>query len=141
MSSFSRAHDEEKLKFVEEINRTINDTVKALVRRERKACDDEVLDQYHKLLRIKISRDDYEPYKRRLYRRYLHERKRKINEIKRNHKNKVKVLKDQIDKMMNDDQLYVDQLKEMYNVNLAEHKRAIYDAYIKKTSTKSYTDF
>ena len=127
--------------FVESINEKIDTIISELVRKERKICDEEILDRYHKLLRVKINKDDFEPYKRRLRRRYLRERKKKIKDIKDNHKEKLKELKDQIQGLMKDDQYYVDELQDIYDVKLAEHKRAIYNAYIKKASTRSYAEF
>ena len=127
--------------FVEEINAKINDIVGKLVRKEHAISDGEILDHYHKILKVKIIKDDFEPYKRRLRRRYLTERKRKIKEIRDNHKRKLDELKKQIKEEMNDDQEYVDQLQDIYGIKLAEHKRAVYYAYIKKASTKSYAEF
>lgn len=127
--------------FVKSINETIDTIVSGLVRKERKVCDEEILDHYHKLLRVKIGKDDFEPYKRRLRRRYSLERKKKIKDLQDEHKKKLKELKDQIKGVMMDDQSYVDDLQEIYDVKLVEHKRAIYDAYIKKVSTRSYAEF
>lgn len=122
------------------IDEQIKNVVKDLSTQEREKVDKDTLDKYNKILRIKI-KDDFGPYARIMKRRYIVARKKKINAVKKAFTKKQTQLSNYYKQLDNDDNDYIAELQDIYGVSLEEHKRYVYEAYIKKSSNRTYSKF
>ena len=136
--------------FKKQIDQTIKNVVGSLIKeddasqreREKKEEEKNQLEYYRKFFKIKVLNDDHGPLKRKLKRSYIKKQNELIKRIKTEHKQKIKDLKnDLINECNQQENYYVELLQEKNKVKLAEHKQAIYDAFIKKVSTRSYAQF
>ena len=140
-SSSSSSSSSSKEKFIAALRKMVDDAIRPLVKKERDKCDNEILDEKSKWLYIKYQNEDTGPYRRRLLRRYKLERARRIREASRALAVRKREITSEIKTLLNDTQDYVTQLQSQYDITLKEHRRTVYEMYIKRASTRTYCDY